>query len=145
MTYGTVYTLTYNSYFRSNDKINASEAASLLIQARDSGSELSNYSLDLLSIDNEAKRNDFVSEVKYQQAAQHTVITCMESLKKYSDEPDAISLLVVGTESGNVYIIPPDPVGSSYLCRVCLKSVPVYMTVSGLFDTEWRLKYRIIV
>jgi hypothetical protein len=59
-------------------------------------------------------------------------------LKKDSEEPDSISLLVVGTENGGIYILPPDPAGSAYLCKIQLQSTPVMMNVSGLFDTEWR-------
>ena len=60
----------------------------------------------------------------------------MEVLKKDSDEQEAMSLLVVGTENGVVYILPPDPTGSEYLCKIVLKSVPVMMNITGLFDTH---------
>lgn len=76
--------------------------------------------------------------MKNLQLQQQTLITCMEVLKKDSDEPDSVSLLVVGTENGAIYILPPDPAGSAYLCKIQLQSAPVLMNVSGLFDTEWR-------
>lgn len=66
------------------------------------------------------------------------MLTCMEVLKKDSDEQEAVSMLVVGTENGIIYILPPDPTGSAYTCMITLKSVPVMMNVTGLFDTEWR-------
>lgn len=62
----------------------------------------------------------------------------MEVLKKDSDEQEAMSLLVAGTENGVIYILPADPTGSAYLCKIVLKSVPVMLNVTGLFDTEWR-------
>ncbi len=62
----------------------------------------------------------------------------MEVLKKDSDEPEALSLIVAGTENGIIYILPPEPSGSAFLCKIVLKSVPVMLNVTGLFDTEWR-------
>lgn len=62
----------------------------------------------------------------------------MEVLKKDSDEQEAMSLLVAGTENGVIYILPADPTGNAYLCKIVLKSVPVMLNITGLFDTEWR-------
>jgi len=123
---------------RSN-KISPSEAVSMLSSARDTGCNLSAHSLDLILIDSESKRAEYVNEMKSLQLQQQTLITCMEVLKKDSEEPDSVSLLVVGTESGAVYILPPDPAGSAYVCKIQLQSTPVMMNVSGLFDTEWRV------
>lgn len=86
----------------------------------------------------EQKRTAFIDETRSQALQQSTLLTCMEVLKKDSDEPEAMSLLVVGTEDGTVYILPPDPTGSAYLCKISLKSVPVMLNITGLFDTEWR-------
>lgn len=37
-----------------------------------------------------------------------TVITCLSTLKKSHAEEDAISCLVLGTESGFVYVLDPE-------------------------------------
>lgn len=37
-----------------------------------------------------------------------TVITCLSTMKKSMAEEDAISCLVLGTESGSVYVLDPE-------------------------------------
>ena len=76
---------------------------------------------------------DEMNEVDQQQPLlqQPTCITCMETLKKDSEELDGITLLVVGTEAKDVYILPQDPGASAFLCKVRLPSVPVSFAVSG--------------
>lgn len=74
--------------------------------------------------------------VAYQQ---FTLITCMETLNKDKEDIDGVSLLVVGTEAGQILILAPDPNASSFLCKVDLPSAPVLLNVSGVFETEWRI------
>ena len=38
-----------------------------------------------------------------------------------------------------ILILPPDPVNSNVQCKVELPSVPTMMTISGVFDVEWRI------
>jgi hypothetical protein len=92
-----------------------------------------------IPIQNEQNRTSFIDENRNQPLQQQTLLTCLEVLKKDSDEQEAMSLLVAGTENGMIYILPPDPTGSAYLCKIALKSVPVMLNITGLFDTEWRL------
>ena len=66
-----------------------------------------------------------------------TVCTCMEVLKKELEDDDAISMLVVGTESGSVLIL--DPSGTSVLKAFQLPAAPLYMNVSGVKDIEYRI------
>eukprot|EP00603_Paraphysomonas_imperforata_P008422 CAMPEP_0114427968 /NCGR_PEP_ID=MMETSP0103-20121206/8665_1 /TAXON_ID=37642 ORGANISM="Paraphysomonas imperforata, Strain PA2" /NCGR_SAMPLE_ID=MMETSP0103 /ASSEMBLY_ACC=CAM_ASM_000201 /LENGTH=599 /DNA_ID=CAMNT_0001597133 /DNA_START=109 /DNA_END=1908 /DNA_ORIENTATION=- len=122
-----------------SDNITPSEGASQLCEARDTGTQLSSFSLDYIILENEQKRATYIDETRNHELEQLTLLTCMEVLKKDSDEPEAMSLLVVGTEEGVVYILPPDPSGSAFLCKITLKSVPVMLNVTGLFDTEWRI------
>ena len=58
----------------------------------------------------------------------------MDSLKQNRDEDSAMSMLVVGTESQYVYILPPDPASSHYVTKQRLPSVPVLLNSSGLFS-----------
>lgn len=128
------------------DLVDIPGAIQRLIAARDSGVVLTARSADLIGMDDEseagvAKRTSFVNDmnvvVPY---VQQTLITCMDVLKKDSDDSDAISLLVVGTESGIVYILPQDPSNSNYLCKVALPtSAPVSFSITGLFDVDWRI------
>jgi Bardet-Biedl syndrome 1 protein len=121
------------------DAIDVGTAVKHLTEARDGGTMLSARSSELLSIENEAERLVFALEMKSVQYQQQTTITTMEVLKKESDDVDSISMLVVGTEAGDVLILPHDPNNSSYQCRIRLPSAPVMMVVSGVFDVEWRV------
>lgn len=120
-------------------------AVKYLREARDDGKvHLSSRSHELLSHVGEGEQIsstalNFIDEVKGQPFIQMTLITCMETIKKEMDEPDAVSLLVLGTEAGQIYILPQDPSGSNFLCRVQLPATPTMISVSGLFDVEWRV------
>eukprot|EP00935_MAST-01C_sp_MAST-1C-sp1_P000776 g776.t1 len=68
---------------------------------------------------------------------QQTVITCMETLNKNMDEHDAVSSLVIGTESKQVLILKPS--GTQILSRCSVGGVPVHMAVTGLYDVDYRV------
>eukprot|EP00607_Mallomonas_marina_P007613 CAMPEP_0182419960 /NCGR_PEP_ID=MMETSP1167-20130531/4352_1 /TAXON_ID=2988 /ORGANISM="Mallomonas Sp, Strain CCMP3275" /LENGTH=517 /DNA_ID=CAMNT_0024595209 /DNA_START=56 /DNA_END=1609 /DNA_ORIENTATION=+ len=121
------------------DKIDIENMVGMLTQAREAGVRLSTRSLDLLSMDSDTKRYDYANMMKMQNYTPQTVITCMEVLKKDSDDLDAVSLLVVGTECGHFLILHQDPVGSAFQCKLILNSAPTLMSITGLFDVEWRV------
>jgi Bardet-Biedl syndrome 1 protein len=120
-------------------------AIKCLTEARDSGKiQLSSRSHELLSHVDEGgvvskAATNYIDEVKDQQFVQLTLITCMDTVKKEVDEPEAVSLLVVGTESGQIYILPQDPSGSNFICKVQLPSAATLISVNGVFDVEWRV------
>jgi Bardet-Biedl syndrome 1 protein len=66
-----------------------------------------------------------------------TVITCLATLKKSMADEDAISCLVLGTESRSIFVL--DPEAFTILATMELPSVPVFMSVSGLYDVEFRI------
>ena len=80
--------------------MSAAAAVKRLCDARDTGTKLSARSVDLITLESEAARNAYVNEMKDILYTQSTLITCMDTLKKDSEDNDAITLLVVGTESG---------------------------------------------
>lgn len=113
-------------------------ACAKLDEHRMSGVKLTNRSDELLGLP-DAKRAEFINSLRNVEYAQHTLITCMESLKIDSTESDAVCSLVVGTENRELYVLPPDPVGSMIICKIDLPSVPVLMNASGQLDVEWRV------
>lgn len=119
--------------------INPASAVKRLTELRDTGTTLSYRSMELLALDKEAARLAYIEENKEQPLVQNTLISCMDVLKKDSDDADAISLLVVGTESGQLFILPQDPQNSNVLCRLQLPATPALLAVSGVFDVEWRI------
>lgn len=126
------------------DLIDTNTALQRLSAARDNGVSLSSRSMDLLALEGEQNGlqqcSEFIERVKGTANVQQTVITCMDVLKKDSEEQDALSLIIVGTESGHIYILPQDPSNSNFLCKLQLpSSCPVMFSVSGMFDVDWRV------
>uniref|UniRef100_A0A7S0XEZ2 Bardet-Biedl syndrome 1 N-terminal domain-containing protein n=1 Tax=Chromulina nebulosa TaxID=96789 RepID=A0A7S0XEZ2_9STRA len=122
-----------------NDSILPTEAVKSLAEARDNGVNLSSRSLDLLGLEIDTARATFITEMKDAPFNQHTLITCMDVLKKDSEEPESLCHLIVGTESKYIYVLPIDQSNSNILCKVKLPSPPALMSVTGVFDVEWRI------
>lgn len=66
-------------------------------------------------------------------------ITCMEVMKKYTDELNLITLLVIGTENDSILILPHDLKLFKILATISLPSTPVSLNILGSFDAEWRI------
>lgn len=92
-------------------RLDSTKAVELLIGSRDNGVQLSPRSLDLIALAEEHDRRDaLIRDFKdVPITSQPSIITCMELMKKDSEVVDAMSLLIVGTESGSLYFLPPDP------------------------------------
>ena len=111
-----------------------------LKKLRGKGIRLSMRSIKFINIQGGIEeQTKFINELEDTKIVEETNLTCMEVLKKDSDEADAIGHLVVGTEDKQVYILPPDPSQSMILCKIDLPAVPVSFTVTGYFDVEWRV------
>mmetsp|Transcript_50681 Transcript_50681/g.99275 ORF Transcript_50681/g.99275 Transcript_50681/m.99275 type:complete len:589 (-) Transcript_50681:207-1973(-) len=120
-----------------DNKMNASQAVEMLSEARDNGIILSSQSMNLLAFNDPKEQEDFVEANKDVALQQQTTVTCMETLNKNKEDPRAISMLVVGTESAHVIIT--DQWGTSILKKIQLPSVPVFMAVSGTYEVEYRI------
>lgn len=79
----------------------------------------------------------FVNLHKQQPIRRQTVITCIATLKKNMADEDAVSCLVIGTESNDIYIL--DPEAFTILSKLSLPSAPTLMDVTGQFDVEFRI------
>ncbi|XP_069924112.1 BBSome complex member BBS1 isoform X1 [Oryctolagus cuniculus] len=79
----------------------------------------------------------FVNQHKSKTIRRQTVITTMTTLKKNLADEDAVSCLVLGTESKELLVL--DPEAFTILAKMSLPSVPVFLEVSGQFDVEFRL------
>uniref|UniRef100_A0A8D0GMX2 Bardet-Biedl syndrome 1 n=1 Tax=Sphenodon punctatus TaxID=8508 RepID=A0A8D0GMX2_SPHPU len=93
-------------------------------------------SLRFLALD-VPEMDPFVNLHKLQSLKRQTVITCMGTLKKNMVDEDAVSCLVIGTESADILIL--DPEAFTILAKMALPSVPVFLDVMGQFDVEYRL------
>ena len=61
----------------------------------------------------------------------------METLKKDMEEDDAVSMLVVGTEAGQVLVL--EPSGTAVQVNVQLPSAPAFLACTGLYAVEYRI------
>ena len=112
------------------DKIDVHVLREMLQSLQSEGSEglLTVRSLKLLSLEGE-EMETFAAVHKHSQLKRQTVITCMGTMKKSMADDDAISCLVIGTESQDVFIL--DPEAFTVLAKMSLASVPVFLSISG--------------
>jgi Bardet-Biedl syndrome 1 protein len=118
-------------------KCTIAEAKKMLSDARDAGTQLSSTSQELLAIDEPAAAAQFIEEQRDKPLTAPTVATCMEVIKKDLEEDDAVSMLVVGCENGQILIL--DTAGSSILKQWQLPSAPTHMAITGTKDVEFRI------
>ncbi|XP_046994984.1 Bardet-Biedl syndrome 1 protein homolog [Schistocerca americana] len=103
---------------------------------------LTERSQQLLILDH-SKRKEFVEEQKNLPPKKQTVITCVSTLKKSMTDEDAISCIVFGTESGEIYILESE--AFVILQKVQLEGgevhspAPAHIACSGLYDVEFRI------
>jgi Bardet-Biedl syndrome 1 protein len=103
---------------------------------RDRGVLVTNQAIDYLAIDDPAQRVQFLLEAKDKMPTLTTTITAMESLNKKSEEEDATSCLIVGTEHRHLCIL--DSTSFAIIVKAILPSVPVFICASGILDVEYR-------
>ncbi|XP_071492569.1 BBSome complex member BBS1-like [Diadema antillarum] len=122
-----------------DDKIDVTVLREMLDSIRREGNEgaLTVRSLRFLMLQDREQMEAFANLHKVGQLKRQTVITCLDTLKKSTADDDAISCLVVGTESREIYIL--DPEAFTILCKMNVPSVPVFLSVSGLYDVEFRV------
>ncbi|XP_015279385.1 PREDICTED: Bardet-Biedl syndrome 1 protein [Gekko japonicus] len=119
------------------DKIDTPTLKEMLEMIREKADiPLSVRSLRFLALD-PPEMDSFVNQYKMQPIKRQTVITCMSTLKKNMADEDAISCLVLGTESNEILVL--DPEAFTVLARMTLPSVPAFLDVMGQFDVEYRL------
>lgn len=119
------------------NKINIFVLREMLEGMRSEGVPLTVRSLRYLQLTDVADFEAFVNLYKNAPLRRQTVITCLSTLKKSMADEDAISCLVLGTESKSVYVL--DPEAFTVLTTMELPSVPVFLSVTGLYDVEYRI------
>jgi len=113
------------------------DAVAALTTLQDAGVILTTRSLQLMNIGDADKKMSFVEHWQGQPLIATTVITCMDVIKQALDEPDAVSCLVVGTESGRVLIL--NPQGTAIIKNVWLGATPAFMAVQGELDAGYKI------
>ena len=100
-------------------------------------SRLTARSQQLLSLPESAMRKKFLDEQKNQPLKRQTVVTCLTTLKKSLPDDDAVTCLVVGTESGHVYIL--DSEAFTILDTIRVSGIPAFLGAVGLRDVDYRI------
>ncbi|XP_041351022.1 Bardet-Biedl syndrome 1 protein-like isoform X2 [Gigantopelta aegis] len=119
-----------------NDDINLFVLREALDTLRLEGKTLTVRSLRFIQLEANDLEN-FVNLHKSSPLKRQTVITCLKTLKKSMADEDAISCLVLGTENRSIYVL--DPEAFTVLSTMELPSVPVFISVNGLYDVEYRI------
>jgi Bardet-Biedl syndrome 1 protein len=117
--------------------IELAQAVEALTAVRDAGAALTTRSIDLINIESAEGQRALIASWQGAPLSEQTVITCMEVIKKNMEEDDALSQLVVGTESGAILVL--DVAGAAVATRFQLPSTPAYLTISGMLDVEYRI------
>ncbi|XP_046372718.1 Bardet-Biedl syndrome 1 protein homolog isoform X2 [Haliotis rufescens] len=119
-----------------DDRVNVFILREALEGLRAEGNTLTVRSLRFLQLE----ANDleaFANLHKHFPLKRQTVITSLATLKKSMADEDAISCLVLGTENKSIYVL--DPEAFTVLTTMELPSVPVFLSVNGLYDVEYRI------
>ncbi|XP_013391721.1 Bardet-Biedl syndrome 1 protein homolog [Lingula anatina] len=119
-----------------DERIDVGVLREMLEGMRAEGTSLTVRSLRFIQLQAE-DLEAFANQYKHTPLKKQTVITSLGTMKKSLAEEDAISCLVLGTESKQVYIL--DPEAFTVLSTMNLPSVPVFLNVSGLYDVEFRI------
>lgn len=80
---------------------------------------------------------EFVKQVAGGTLRRHTVVTCLDTIKKSGNEADCIGCVVIGTESAQVFIL--DPEAFTVVQRYDLPSPPCSLHATGTFATDYRI------
>ncbi|GIL69347.1 hypothetical protein Vretimale_13465 [Volvox reticuliferus] len=113
------------------------DAVAQLTRLQDAGVVLQTRSLQLMNIGDPDAKMAFVEHWQGQPLVATTVITCMDIVKQAFDEPDAVSCLVVGTESGRILVI--NAAGTAVVKNIWVGITPAMIAVQGELDVGYRI------
>ncbi|XP_033734846.1 Bardet-Biedl syndrome 1 protein homolog isoform X2 [Pecten maximus] len=119
------------------EKINVFVLREMLEGMRAEGTVLTVRSLRFLQMTDIGDMEAFANLYKHMPMRRQTVISCLSTMKKSMADEDAICCLVLGTENKAVYVL--DPEAFTVLTTIDLPSVPVFLSVTGLYDVEYRI------
>lgn len=80
---------------------------------------------------------NFVEKYKEQPLAKTTSVVALAAMNRSIDDENGLSVLLVGTENKEVLII--DVEAFTILRKVCVASVPVFISSYGLYDVEYHV------
>ncbi|GAX73330.1 hypothetical protein CEUSTIGMA_g784.t1 [Chlamydomonas eustigma] len=108
-----------------------------LTNLQDTGVLLTSRSLQLMNIGDADKKVEYIEHWQGQPLVATTFITCMDTIKMVVDEPDAVSCLVVGTESGRILVM--NPQGTGVVKNIWLGVTPAFMAIHGEYEVAYKI------
>ncbi|XP_063712394.1 Bardet-Biedl syndrome 1 protein homolog [Symsagittifera roscoffensis] len=109
----------------------------LRLDPQNSDIPLSTKSQKLIMMTNPEVMNNFVNLHKVSPLTRQNVVTCVTSMKKNQTEDDAISCIVLGTESQQLIIL--DTEAFKVLTKFSVPAVPVSLDAAGEHDINYRI------
>lgn len=121
------------------DSTNANTLHELLSALRKKGTQLSSRSKDFLDILSTDMQIQFIERHKFIAHDSLTVATCMETIQNMQESYNdtAVSQLIIGTESGYLYVL--NTLGTDVVLKLQLPAVPVCMAAIGAFEKDYRI------
>jgi len=100
-----------------------------------SGKSLTVQSYTYIDLPDKDACLDFLAAHKNKVLKRETVVTCLSTLNKSMSEQDAISCVVVGTESSQVLVL--DSEAFTLLKTFDIPSVPCFINCTGIYDVSY--------
>lgn len=113
------------------------DAVSALTLLQDRGVLLTIRSLQVMNIADPDRKSSFLEQCRDEPLVAHTVVTCLDVINLAVDEGDAVSCVIIGTESGRVLIL--NPLGTAVLHNVFVGATPAFMAVQGELEVGYRI------
>ncbi|KAJ8600961.1 hypothetical protein CTAYLR_006321 [Chrysophaeum taylorii] len=120
-----------------SEEMSPADIRTALAAAHAEGAKLGPRSLAMLPLTSESKQRAHVERVSKIPTTVETTITCTTTLPKASEEPHAMSCVVLGTESRKVIVL--EPSAKAALCEVEVPAPPAILRAAGCFDVDWRV------
>jgi len=114
-----------------------SEFVNAISRLKEENVPLSNKAYEILASNFIEKQRELISSAKAEPLETPNVATCMDTLKKNSEDEMAISHLVIGTENKEIIIL--DQHGTSILKLIRIPGTPAFLDISGTLDNEYQI------
>ncbi|KAG5467559.1 hypothetical protein CUR178_01203 [Leishmania enriettii] len=119
------------------DVVTVEKAVEGLESLLDGGVQTSSRTMELLLMETLEARSDFIARMRSVPLIQMDVVCCLSSIPLNSLEEGGMSVLVVGTEAGLLYVLKSN--AADVALKVVLPSPPVFLITAGCCNVDYRI------
>ncbi|KAG5491324.1 hypothetical protein JIQ42_01223 [Leishmania sp. Namibia] len=101
------------------------------------GVQTSSRTMELLLMETLEERSDFIARMRSVPLIQMDVVCCLSSIPLNSLDEGGMSVLVVGTEAGLLYVLKSS--AADVALKVVLPSSPVFLITAGCYNVDYRI------